>query len=87
MIRSLTTRLCPYVIRSETRNFLAFGCKAISLPTHIPVRWKHITSGIQGNRNSKQKAAAKKFISEDEEENEAIKEMNEEHSDVNIHDS
>ena len=33
-------------------------------------RFKHVTSGVQGIRNSKQKANVKKIIEDDEEENE-----------------
>lgn len=87
MIQLLTTRLCHYVIQSETHNIISLGWKAVSIKFYNPTRWKHVTSGIQGNRNTKTKPTVKKYTNDDEEENEALRELNEEISDINISDS
>lgn len=84
MIRSIVARLRPCVARS---GLLKCSPVSASLSTHDLVRWKHVTSGVQGNRNSKKKAAAKKFIDEDHEENEALKEMSDESPEPDLKDS
>lgn len=72
MFRTLAARIVPRAcclpIASHNRHVNRPMMPAMNVvATHVNfVRAKHTTSGIQGNRNSKQKALAKKRIDSDE---------------------
>lgn len=85
---TILPQLCALVVPKPNLNRFLLN-PILHQPNIIScVRLKHVTSGIQGKRNSKQNAAAKKRIDNDDDDEESIFNRNEEEEkQLDLHDS